>query len=148
MLRSANAHGVIAIPTEEDILYFYAQVQGYSGRNDAASVKSYLAQNDNGADELTVIKMMETMGLGAHYIVAYSNLVPSYLDHIKWAIQLFGCSRLGLNLPISAMDQFSNGQAWTPVDNAQLDGGHDVPAVKYDADGTVWVVTWGQLFRP
>ena len=41
------------------------------------------------------------------------------------------------------MDQFNNGQPWTPVRGAQIDGGHYIPLVAAEP-GWLYCVTWGQ----
>jgi hypothetical protein len=144
MLRTANV-GTIWIPTVDQVLGLYAVIQGYTGNPaDVNAVAAYLEQNDNGADELTVIQYLTRTGWNGRKLDGHANLDPTQLDQLKWAVCLFGASRLGLNLPDSAMDQFNNGQPWDYVAGAQLDGGHDVPLVKYDAS-TYYVVTWGQL---
>jgi hypothetical protein len=135
MLRTANV-GTIWAPTTDQVLALYTAVTGFNPNNPST---------DNGADELTVIQYLTQPGWLGHKLDGHANLDPTELEQIKWVVCLFGASRLGLNLPDSAMNQFNNGQPWAPVAGAQLDGGHDVPVVKYDANGTLWVVTWGRL---
>jgi hypothetical protein len=135
MLRTANV-GTIWIPTTDQTLALYTAVTGFNPNNPST---------DNGADELTVIQYLTNTGWNGRKLDSHANLDPTQLDQIKWVVCIFGASRLGLNLPDSAMTQFNNGQPWDYVAGAQLDGGHDVPVVKYDSDGTVWVVTWGRL---
>jgi hypothetical protein len=145
MLRTANV-GTIWIPSQLQVLALYAQFQGYTGDpSNLHAIESYLANNDNGCDELTVIQYLTQHGWLGRKLNGSASLDPTQLDQLKWAVCLFGASRLGLNLPDSAMDQFNNGQPWDYVEGAQLDGGHDVPLVKYDAS-TYYVVTWGQLW--
>jgi hypothetical protein len=144
MLRTANV-GTIWIPTDLQALALYAYFQGYTGSpTNLAAIEAYLANNDNGCDELTVIQYLTSTGFLGRKLDGHANLDQTQMDQLKWAVCLFGASRLGLNLPDSAMDQFNNGQPWDYVAGAQLDGGHDVPLVKYDAS-TYYVVTWGQL---
>jgi hypothetical protein len=67
---------------------------------------------------------------------------PANLNHIKWAIQLFGACRLGIFVDDGMVDQFQAGQPWTtPPTNPE---GHDVPAVKFDVN-YAYVVTWAGL---
>jgi hypothetical protein len=49
-----------------------------------------------------------------------------------------------VNLPSVAESQFDAGVPWAIVPNMTIDGGHDVPAVKYDPE-FLYVVTWGGL---
>lgn len=144
MLRTANV-GTIWIPTITDVLALYAYFQGYKGdMADLNAIEAYLANNDNGCNELDVITYLSKIGWAGRHLDGHANLDPTQLDQIKWAVCIFGASRLGVNLPDSAQDQFAANRPWSPVANAQLDGGHDVPVVGYDAD-YFYVVTWGKL---
>lgn len=134
MLRTANA-GTIWIPTVEQVLALYSACTGFNP-NDPST--------DNGADELSVIDYLTTTGWQGRKLDGHANLDPSNLEHLKWAVCLFGASRLGLNLPQSAMDAFNAGQPWDAGNDASPIGGHDVPLVKYQGD-MFFVVTWGKL---
>jgi hypothetical protein len=146
MLRTANV-ATIWTPTNLQVLAFYAQQQGYTGDpSDINAIEAYLADNDNGCDELTVIQYLTSNGWLGRKLESHANLDVTQLDQLKWVVCIFGASRLGLNLPDSAMDQFNNGEPWDYVPGAQLDGGHDVPLVQYSAANGVTaygVVTWG-----
>lgn len=144
MLRTANV-GTIWIPNTLNVLALYAYFQGYSGDpSNLSTIEQYLANNDNGCDELSVIQYLAQTGWLGRKLDGNANLDPTNLDQLKWAVCIFGASRLGLNLPDSAQSQFEAGEPWDVVSNAQLDGGHDVPVVKYD--GTYfYVVSWGKL---
>lgn len=151
MLRTANVGG-IWVPTALQYLALYAYFQGMAidpngtlTSADLTKITSYLSNYDNGCDELTVINYLTQTGWLGHKLSGHANLNPLNLDQIKWSVCIFGASRLGVNLPDSAMNQFESGKPWDYVANASLDGGHDVPVVKYDADGIFWVVTWGKL---
>jgi hypothetical protein len=135
MIRTANV-GTIWIPSTQDVLNLYSAITGYNP-NDPST--------DQGADLLTVIQYLTQTGWNGRTLDGSANLDPTQLNEIRWAVCLFGASRLGINLPQSAMDAFDAGQPWGVADDVQPAGGHDVPMVKYDADGTFWVVTWGQL---
>lgn len=144
MLRTANV-GAIWIPTLTQVLELYAYFQGYTGdQTSLPAIEAYLANNDNGCDELTVIQYLTRTGWGGRKLDSSANLDATQLDQIKWAVCIFGASRLGLNLPDSAQSQFEAGKPWDYVAGASLDGGHDVPVVKYDGQ-YYYVVTWGQL---
>ena len=144
MLRTANV-GTISIPTTEQVLAFYAILQGYKGDpTNAAAVLAFLEQNDNGANESTAEQILTKTGYLNIKLDGSANLDPKQLDQLKWGICIFGAVRLGLNLPDSAQDQFSNNQPWTPVANAQLDGGHDIQLVGYNGID-YFGVSWGAL---
>ena len=145
MLRTANS-GMVFVPTNLQVLALYAYFQGYTGDpNDLNAIQAYLANNDNGCDEATVMQYLESSGWNGRKLDGFANLDPTQLDELRWTVCIFGACRLGVNLPQSAMDQSNAGQPWDYVPGSSCIGGHDVPIVKYDANGTFWVVTWGQL---
>jgi len=145
MLRTANA-GTINIPSDAEIAAVYAAVQGYSGSlTDAAAVTAFLANNDGGAVEAAVIDYLVKTGVDARHLTAAANIDPANLDHIKWAVCLFGSCLLGINIYSQAQDLYEADRPWDYIADATCEGGHAVPVVKYDADGTFWVVTWGKL---
>lgn len=144
MLRTANVGG-IWIPTLTQTLALYAYFQGYTGDPSSVSdIDKYLANHDDGCNELDVITYLTKNGWLGRKLDGSANLDPTQLDQIKWAVSIFGASRLGLNLPDSAQPQFEGGEAWDYVPGARLDGGHDVPVVGYDTS-YFYVVTWGKL---
>ncbi len=72
-----------------------------------------------------------------------------HLNHtaVEQAIVALGSVRLGIALPITAQSQPAPGGTWSLVSKTGNGtpgswGGHDVPAVDYDAGG-VYVLTWG-----
>ena len=137
MLRTANA-STIMIPTEADIIALYENFGYVPGK----------LSTDQGADELSVCNYMQKYGLLGHTTDAYANLNPTNLNSLKWTVQLYGCSRLGIACTDSMIDQFDKGQPWEPVAGATVEGGHDVPLVRYITDGgstMYFVVTWGKL---
>lgn len=137
MIRSANS-GTIYIPTATEVVDLYENF-GYNPAN---------PNTDEGVDELTVMEFLRDHGAFGTKIDAFANLIPTNLDHLKWAVQIYGASRLGLNLPTSAPDQFDAGKPWDVVPGATVDGGHDVPLVSYvssNGETRYYVVTWGRL---
>ncbi len=134
MLRTANASKII-IPTTDQVLALYSAITGFK----------FTDATDQGADELSVIEYLAKTGWLGMKVDASANIDPAQMDHVKWGVQLCGAVRLGINLTQGMMDQFDDGRPWDVGGNAAILGGHDVPVVKYDADGTIWIVTWGKL---
>lgn len=134
MLRTANV-GTIWVPTDQQVLDLYSACTGFTPSDPST---------DQGADELTVIDYLTKTGWQGRKLDGHANLDPTQLDQLKWAVCIFGASRLGVNLPQSAMDAFNNGQPWDAGDDASPIGGHDVPLVKYQGD-MFFVATWGKL---
>lgn len=135
---TGNAKGAPAIVSDTDIVNAYSAVSGYNQTT---------GLNDNGANELDVLKYWRKTGIGGHKISAFLALEPTNHSHIKAAVYLFGGCYIGVALPLSAQDQ----DVWAvPAGGAKGKGepgswgGHAVPVVAYDALGLT-VVTWGAL---
>lgn len=145
MLRSANA-GTIVVTPDAVVAAIYAVVQGYTGDlGDASAVTAFLSSNDNGANESDVGLYLTTTGVGGRKLSGFVNVNPANLDDIKWSVCIFGSCNLGINVYAQAQDLYEAGQPWDAIAGATVEGGHAVPVVKYDEDGTFYVVTWGKL---
>lgn len=136
MLHTANA-GAMVMPSDQDVLSMYEQVGGYVPGN---------AATDTGCDETTACQWLEKVGLAGQMSAGSGPLDPARLDHIRWAVQIFGACRLGIIVDQRMESEFNSRQPWeTPADpNDPNAGGHDVPVVRYDTE-YAWVVTWGGL---
>lgn len=136
MLRTANASSIV-VPTEQDVLALYSAISGYNPSDPSTDI---------GCSESAVVTYLEIVGFLGHKLDATGMIDPANVDHVKWTVQLFGSCRIGLNMPAYAADQFNAGVPWDidPQADQTIEGGHDVPIVKYDA-GLFYVVTWGQL---
>jgi hypothetical protein len=127
--------------TEAEVVALYSAVTGYAPSN---------PNSDQGAMMQDVRNYWRTHGitLGGqkHTILLFAQV--DHGDHalIKWCIARFGEVGIGFNFPASAMQQFNAGQPWTVVQGSQIEGGHAVGAVGYDAD-YVYVTTWGTVQR-
>ena len=140
LLFRSTIEGAPATITNEDVLALYSALTGFKA-NDPST--------DNGTSELLMSQYLVSQGfLGRKADVAVS-LDPTNIDHIKWAVELFGSVRLGINFPASAGMQFDADQDWTVADNdGGVEGGHDVRVFNYrSASGGVWfdVVSWGKV---
>lgn len=105
---------------------------------------------DQGGDMVSVADywrktgMIDTHG-NRHKIAAYLQINASNLANVDLAAYLFGAVGLGITLPESAEDQFTNGQPWSVTPNSPQMGYHYVPYVGRTADGLRQIVTWGAL---
>jgi hypothetical protein len=140
MLWTALGSGKIVIPTAGQVLAFYSQATGY---NPADVQPDGSNPTDQGADMVTIAKDAETMALCGHVEDAFGTIDPLNMTHLKWAICLFGCAPLGINLQQAQMDQFNAGHAWYYDPSSPIIGGHDVLAVEYRPNGCFDVITWG-----
>lgn len=121
----------------------YAQ---YLGLKDASEIT---AANDQGTDVRESLKRRQTVGNhdtagNAHTILAYVALELGNWQHLREASYLFEVVGMGFDFPESAMDQFNNGQNWSVVPGAQIDGGHYVPIAGHPYSGMWSVITWGR----
>lgn len=141
MVRTA-AVGSIVRPTNTDVLRLYEATSGYiPGR----------PETDVGCVEADVCSFMMSHGLLGHRSVATApvvagQLTPYLIDNLKWAVELFGPIRLGVNLPRSAEAQFEAGLPWTVNGDLTIAGGHDILLTRYNTY-CGYVMSWGQL-RP
>jgi hypothetical protein len=117
---------------------------------------------DQGADiELVCRYYMETTGIlvaatGRRYkITAHAPVDPRNVAHVCWSTQIYGTTKLGINVPDCAISQFDAGQAWDVVPGMKFVdaegnpiGGHDVPILYYDSYSKgvmLRVGTWGKV---
>jgi hypothetical protein len=133
MVRTANS-GTIVIPTDDDCLAIYETVGGYIPSDPST---------DQGCDETAMCQYLETTGLCGQKASGTAMVDPANLDHLKWTVQLFGTCRLGITVTDDMQTAFGNGQPWDAF-TGKVDGGHDVPIIKFDAQ-YAYVVTWGAL---
>jgi hypothetical protein len=106
-----------------------------------------------GADMQKAASFRRTTGVrdstGArHKIGAYLEIATGNLNELYQAMFLFGAVGIGVQFPVSAMDQFSRHQAWSVVHGSRIEAGHYIPCVALR--GNIVVVTWGrfQAMRP
>jgi cell division septation protein DedD len=131
--------------TDAEVLSLYSAITGYDPSQTDA-------QGNNPTDQGAVMQDVRNwwrkngvnLGGSSHAILLFAQV--DHTDHslVKWCISRFGEVGIGFAFPQSAMDQFNAGQPWTVVQGSQIEGGHAVGAVGYDAD-YVYVTTWGTV---
>jgi len=133
MIATANA-GRIVVPSDDEVRRVYSEISGWDGVLGSPT--------DIGCYELAVDAYLRVKGLAGVRLAAYGSLDPKNLDHVRWAIQLFGGVRFGFRLPQSAEEQFQAGEPMTVVPGSTIVGGHDMRGIGY-APGWVLLLTWG-----
>lgn len=137
-------HGDVILP-DWVILDYYEAWDGYVAGD---------PNTDQGGVEIEVLNNWRKYGFGyrknrqgANKLLAYVSVDPTVQAHVKYAVQLFGGSYIGLALPITAQGQSS----WSVVGDGKTGnsapgswGGHCVWVVGYTPNGLT-CVTWGQL---
>jgi hypothetical protein len=104
---------------------------------------------DQGGDMASVASYWRQTGVRdaantRHRITAYVSVDPANLAHIDLGCYMFDAVGFGVELPVSAEQQFLDGEPWTVVDNDPIDSGHYIPYVQKVND-IRQVVTWGGL---
>jgi hypothetical protein len=127
--------------TDATVLSDYAAATGFNPSDPAT---------DNGTDMQAAAAYRQKTGIvdsgGArHTIAAYLALAPGRVADLYYASYLFGTVGIGLELPVSALDQTAAGEPWDVVVGAATEGGHYVPLLGRRADGLLAVVSWGAL---
>jgi hypothetical protein len=138
---TANVGAEVTIP-DSDIEATYEAVGGYQPGNPAT---------DNGCALLDVLNWWRTHGIGGHTILAFVQVNPQNLFHVKTAIEYFGGLYIGLGLPQSAQSQI--GGVWDVPPGGVTGpgalyswGGHGVFMPDYDEDG-FYCLTWAERQR-
>lgn len=102
---------------------------------------------DTGLDPVQFASWWKDTGLADHRGTKHRIRSYTALETTQQAIEasyIFGFAGLGLYLPQTAEEQFSNGQVWSDVGGSPV-GGHYVPLVGRNSHGNLVVVTWGGL---
>jgi hypothetical protein len=126
--------------TDQAVLSDYTAVTGYDPAD---------PNTDQGTDMQVAASYRRKTGIidangNRHKVAAYLGI--STVHELKYAIYLFNAVGIGIRFPASAMDQFNNGQPWTVVPSAPIEGGHYIPAVYADSSG-FQIITWGKKIR-
>lgn len=140
--QTALGLGQEKVVTTGQCLDAYSAVTGF----DPNAGPSGSNPTDNGATVQSAMEYLLRSGLAGMKVSAFAELAVTNHLNIRQAIYEFGCLSIGINLPVSAMDQFNAGQPWTVVPGSPNDGGHCVIAVGYDTSW-VYVISWGAVTR-
>ncbi len=106
--------------------------------------------------ELSVLSHWKNIGIDGDQINSYLAITPTNTAYIKTAIYWFGGVYVGIDLPMTAYNQYSNGPWTGPGDTgftalqgssaAGSWGGHAVVIAAYDTTGLT-CITWGATQR-
>jgi hypothetical protein len=139
MIMLFTAHtGTLVTPDPSDIITAYSAITGFDPLTGA---------NDNGAALTDVLEYWQTTGIAGHRILGWVQI--NHASHLRrqQGIHIFGANDVGVNLPQSAMDQFTNGQTFDVPREGQSDGGiiggHCIVEAGYGSGGSDFI-TWGK----
>lgn len=128
--------GTLVVPKDDDVVSLYSSVAGFNPKTGA---------NDNGAAMTDVLSYVQQNGFAGRKILGWAALDISNLNHFEIGLDLFGGVYSGVNLPRSAMEQFSAGKHWEVLANdGGIEGGHAIPFLGYGRLGET-CVTWAKL---
>ena len=114
------------IPSQGDVINLYLTLSGGA---------------DSGLDMLQVMNYVrQNSFLREKPILAYVEVNPKNLVHMKQAISIFGSLYIGFRVQQNAIKDFRNGKPWTP--GVLTNDGHCVLLVDYDATDFT-ALTWG-----
>jgi hypothetical protein len=130
--------GAAMIPTDAQALYAYSRISPYPASDTGALISDMMIKwAAEGFSAPT----------GTDKILATMRIDPSNTLHLRQGLWLFGPLIIGANLPLAAQAQ----SEWTTPPNLTGDnapggwGGHCVLVVGWHADGTIDIITWGQV---
>lgn len=136
------------VHTDQATAEMTSELWTYPG-DDAVSAEYFklTGGQDTGLVETDVLKVWTGSGLFGHKLAAFAPLAVKHTQTIKQAVWLCGAVYTGVLIPAPAQQQFADHQPWdltgTSADS-EIEGGHAVPAVGYNATGPIFV-TWGAL---
>ena len=143
MILNAQAGHPVTIP-DQAVQGMYVAVTGQEG----SAFDPKTGDNDNGCNELDVLKYWRNTGIGGHQIDAFASVEPAAHDLLQAGLWLFGGLYVGVALPISAQNQdvWHTTGSLTGPNRPGSWGGHCVWLTADDADGFT-CITWGQEKR-
>ena len=126
--------GKIVIPTITDVLKGYSDVTGFDPKTN---------KNDNGTVFTDALAYMQTTGIAGHKILAWAKIDHTNLQHRRLAVDLFGCTLVGVQLPGQAQTQFAQNKPWEVVPKDHNEGGHAILHPGYGSEGGDYV-SWAR----
>ena len=134
MAATANV-GEMVVPSEGEITALYSRLSGYDPNTHA---------NDSGLALTDVYDDWLKNPISGLKLLGWVQIDQSDRTHFEQCVNLFGACDTGVQLPQSAVDQFSSGAAWDIVENdGGILGGHCVPYLGYGSEGQS-CITWGR----
>lgn len=128
------AEGVERTPPDRVVQSYYEQWAGYEPGNPST---------DSGYFEVDFLNRWRALGFCGAILDGYADPDWTNVDHVKLSIALFGGLYIGVQLPQSAMDQFSAGGPWTNTGDTRIAGGHALWIPAYD-ENWLYPITWGK----
>jgi hypothetical protein len=139
MLWNAENNNPFII-TEKNILKAYSDVTGFNPKNPNSDQGTVVSQ----AMDYRIKKGLLDANGKRHKLIASPEIDNKNENAIKTAAFLIDGVGIGFEVPSYAMEQFQAGQPWEYEGKKNIEGGHYVPIVGYDAD-YLYCVTWQKI---
>jgi hypothetical protein len=145
MLWTSSTRSAAADISTKEVLAAYSAVTGYNPKDNGPKGNP----TDQGTTLIDALKYWRTHGIAGRTIKAFVELNPKNVEHVKAAIDLFGCVYIGVELPDAVLPNgASDIPHWTVTPNGEAkyernaDNGHCVIYSAYDGKGPT-VISWG-----
>lgn len=140
MQRGVGGDAAVTPFSEKSVIGDYSAETGYNGSKE--SDKGTLMSD--GASYWRKTGIADEAGR-RHQVSAYVSMRIHDIGELYQAAFDFGGIALGVQLPQSAMDQFTNRQPWSRVANSPILGGHAIALVGRNSHGHAVIETWDGL---
>lgn len=151
MQWTSDALGMSLALSDEDIVCAYKALTALE--NNGHGYDPETGENDNGCYMLNALNYWRIRGIGGYKCDGYVQLEPGNVQHAQEAIHLFKSINVGLNLPLTAQNQFLANTYWSvmpygPIGDAEPGtwGGMSATLLGYDQDGFTCII-WGKPYH-
>lgn len=125
---TALGSGTKIRPTTKDAYDLYSKVAGFNASD--PNTDTGTEPHDN-AKYMTATGWTDSHGV-VHKLAGWMPIDPLNDNHVKWAIQMFGCVKWCMNFPGFASAQFDKGTWDYTGQPYSIEGGHDVMGTQYE----------------
>lgn len=136
---TANTSGEITVP-DPVIENIYSWWAGYVPGNPST---------DNGAIPVQILSSWRKHGFNGNKLKAFVSVDVTSPTQVQQSISFLGGNYVGLQVPNYVMDNLTApGSTWDvdPSGDNGIAGGHAVWACGYRSDGTIIIISWGNIY--
>jgi hypothetical protein len=130
-------------PTQEQVWQFYQTQNPDFDPAGSQDTNGPGSQADQGMDIQTGLEyLQQTGGPDGVQAVAFAKVDHTNMAEVKAALAIFGGLWLGIMVLNANQQEFAQGEPWTDVPGAQIEGGHAILGGGYGTD--IKFITWAQ----